>query len=181
MLNIHVHFSITLSFIPVCHTLIVLFGLYSRYLSSLFVFCYSTILTLHFHFVCSLGNDFQNALLFVLLSHRDFTHNFELEMYPRTTLNTCKCWDDSHVTPWLHSIQILSFIFPIQLDHWPWNWRIQCVFSRRNWIPDFVVSATIVWCVFCHESIFCYFKVKGRLVPFALRLFVNLFLIVQCP
>jgi hypothetical protein len=54
-----------------------------------------------------------------------------------------KCWDDRHVTPWLQSIQILSFLFPMQLDQCPWYWRIQNTFLKRNWVPDFVIFSYI--------------------------------------
>jgi hypothetical protein len=76
---------------------------------------------------------------------------------------------DRYVTPWLQNIQVLSFLFPMQLEHCPWHCRIQYVFPRRNCIAYVVLLSTILRYVFCNESIFSYFKVKGRLVPFTQR------------
>jgi hypothetical protein len=139
MLNRHVHFSITFSFIRICSTPILLFGLYCRFLSSLFVFWHSTILTFHFHFVFFLDNDFQNALHFVLLSHKYFTHiswtgdvsQDDIE-HMLVLPKFCKYWDDSHVTPWLQKYSV--FIFPIShgIVSLPMTLKnTMCVFKER--------------------------------------------------
>jgi hypothetical protein len=178
MLNRHVNFSVTFSFIIVCNSLILLFGLYWRYLFSFFVFCHSNILTFHIYFVCSLGGNFQNALLFVLLSDRDFIHgswtgDVSQDHIEHMLVQSSLSFASSGMTGmWHHnfkSIQILSFLFPMQciIVHDIGEYNVS--FQGETGFQILYFSYQSMMFLLSWINFFLLLPVKGRLAPFPLR------------